>query len=237
MPATQGGPSPHRWNQIKRLPLKPAIQTLDQYDQATLFGALDALAYLRTIEPASALTVAEIQQVHYLVFKGVHPWAGQFRSMGQMATIAGFPAADPDRIVRELELALVQMRELLETGRAAGDPQLMLAALGFMHVRFERVHPFLDGNGRSGRAILAVQIEETFGILPRLTDQPGYREAMLVSAGRDLAPLLNYLGASVGLPNVAGVWHPPFKISPRFLEEIAVSPTFNEDLAWSRTGS
>ena len=192
---------------------------------------------MRTIEPASALTVADIQQVHYLVFEGVHPWAGQFRSMGQMATIAGFPAADPDRIVRELELALVQMRELLETGRAAGDPQLMLAALGFMHVRFERVHPFLDGNGRSGRAILAVQIEETFGILPRLTDQPGYREAMLVSAGRDLAPLLNYLGASVGLPNVAGVWHPPFKISPRFLEEIAVSPTFNEDLAWSRTGS
>ena len=237
MPAMQGGPSPHRWNENRRLPLYPAIQTLGEYDEATLFGALDALAYLRTIEPASALTVAEIQQVHYLVFKGVHPWAGQFRSLGQMATIAGFPAADPDRIVRELELALVQTRELLETGRAAGDPQLMLAALGFMHVRFERVHPFLDGNGRSGRAILAVQVEEAFRTLPQLTDQPGYREAMWASAGRDLAPLLNYLGASLALPSVAGVWRPPFKIGPRFLEEIAESPTFNNDLAWSRTVS
>jgi fido (protein-threonine AMPylation protein) len=202
------------------LPLNPGIQTLDQYDQATLFGALDALAYLRTIEPASALTVADIQQVHYLVFQGVHPWAGQFRSMGQMATIAGFPAADPDRIVRELELALVQTRELLETGRAGGDPQLMLAALGFMHVRFERVHPFLDGNVRSGRAILAVQVEEVFGTLPQLTDQPGYREAMRAPAGRDLAPLLNYLGASVGLPNVAGVGVHLLRSVPGFLRKL-----------------
>ena len=139
-----------------------------------MFGALDALAYLRTIEPPSALTVADIQQVHYLVFKGVHPWAGQFRSLGQMATIAGFPAADPHRIVRELELALLQTREMFETGLSAGDFRLMLAALGFMHVRFECMHPFLDGNGRSGRVILAVQVEKAFGTLLRLTDQPGY---------------------------------------------------------------
>ena len=54
MPAMQGGPSPHRWNEIRRLPLYRAIQTLGEYDEATLFGALDALAYLRTIEPATA---------------------------------------------------------------------------------------------------------------------------------------------------------------------------------------
>lgn len=53
-----------------------------------------------------------------------------------------------------------------------------LAALAFFHVRFERVHPFLDGNGRVGRTILAAQFEKVFGVLPAFTNQPGYREAI-----------------------------------------------------------
>ena len=38
--------------------------------------------------------------------------------------------------------------------------------MSFLHVRFERIHPFQDGNGRSGRAVLAVQFEKVFGDLP-----------------------------------------------------------------------
>ena len=43
MPGLQGGPSPHRWNQIRRLPLDPAIRTLEQYEQAVMIGTLDVL--------------------------------------------------------------------------------------------------------------------------------------------------------------------------------------------------
>ena len=59
------------------------------------------------------LTGADLQAVHFHLFKGVHPWAGEFRKPGQMAVVAGFPAADPARIRRELELALYQTRHLL----------------------------------------------------------------------------------------------------------------------------
>ena len=126
-----------------------------------------------------------------------------------------------------------QTRELLESAFAILDPHRIVTALAFFHVRFERVHPFLDGNGRSGRAILAVQFEKVFGTLPKFTDQPGYREAMRVSAQRDLAPLANYLGASAGLPRISGAWRVPFQVSPRFLE-VAENPPFAEDLDWSR---
>ena len=110
----------------------------------------------------------------------------------------------------------------------------MLASLAFFHVRFERVHPFLDGNGRAGRAILAVQFETTFGRLPKFSDQQGYREAMRASVKRDLAPLLNYLSESAGLPKIGERWQSPFQIHPRFLEEAAAEPMFEDDLAWSR---
>ncbi len=49
MPALEGGPSPHRWNQIRKLPLYPAIQTLDHYEQAVLRGGFEALTYLRSM--------------------------------------------------------------------------------------------------------------------------------------------------------------------------------------------
>ena len=123
-------------------------------------GGFAVMVYLRRIDPLHQLTVPDLQQVHREMFKSVHPWAGQFRSPGQMTIVAGFPAADPGRIVRELELALLQTR--------------------------------------------------------------------------DLAPFINYLGASAGLPNVNGPWRPQFRVGPRFLEGAADKPTFDEDLAWSR---
>jgi fido (protein-threonine AMPylation protein) len=234
MPQMEGRPSPHRWNQIRKLPLLPQIQTLAQYEEAVLCGGVEALAHLRGIEPLCSLTVGDVRRVHRLMFRGVHPWAGDFREPGQLATVAGFPAADPPRIGRELELALFQTRELVNRAIADGDRHLMLAGLAYFHVRYERVHPFVDGNGRSGRAILAVQFEKAFGALPRFSNQTGYREAMRAADRRELAPLINYLGASAGLPPVGGAWPSPFRVSPRFLEPPADQTTFEDDLAWSR---
>ena len=236
MPEMERRPSPHRWNQIKRLALWPAVQTLEHYEQAVLRGGVDTLAYLRGIDTLRQLTVADLHQVHYLMFSGVHPWAGEFRRPGELAMVSGYPAADPQRVERELELAVCQTRELLGIADANGNPHETIAALAFFHIRFERVHPFLDGNGRTGRAILAGQFEKVFGMLPKFTDQAGYREAIRASAGRDLAPLINYLGASAKLPRINSPWRPAFHIAPRFLES-AENPAFDEDLARSRTVS
>ena len=237
MPAFEHGPSPHQWNQIRRLPLRPGIHSLENYEDAVIAGTVDALAFLRRIPILRAFTVADIQQVHHQMFKRAHPWAGQFRIPGQMVTVAGFPAADAQRIGRELELALFQTREMLNNAFSTHNPHQMLATFAFLHVRFERVHPFLDGNGRSGRAILLVQMEKAFGTAPPFTDQPGYRAAMRASARRDLAPLANYLGSAIGVPKLAEPWLAPFQIAPRFLEDITINPRFEEDLAWSRIAS
>lgn len=137
MPQLEGSPSPHRWNQIKRLELRPSVQTLDQYEQSVLRGGADALAYLRGIDPLQQLGVADLRHVHHLIFSGAHPWAGNFRRPGELAIVSGFPAADPHRIERELELAIRQMREVLDPALVNRNAHGLLAALSLFHVRFE----------------------------------------------------------------------------------------------------
>lgn len=223
--------SPHRWNQIRRLPLHPQVQTLAQYEEAVIKGTGDAVVFLTTIDTFFPLSVADLQAVHFHLFKHVHPWAGQFRAPGQMATIAGYPAADPVRIQRELELALHQTRQLMAS--ALGDRLQMLAAISFLHVRYERIHPFLDGNGRSGRSVLAVQFEKLFGHLPEFSNQQGYRFAIRESASGDLGPFLRYLGPSTGVNVPSGKWPSAYRVAPRFLDSADDNPTFEEDLRWS----
>jgi fido (protein-threonine AMPylation protein) len=225
-------PSPHKWSQVRRLPLCPEIDSLAAYDHAVMVGDLNASAFLRQIDPVHGLRVGDFQQVHYLIFKKVHPWAGQFRITGQMAIVAGYPAADPQRINRELEMSIFQTSELLESPSGVDDTQL-LAALAFLHVRFERVHPFLDGNGRTGRAVLAAQCEALFGKKPAFEKQTAYRAAMRASGQRDLAPLISLLAETLALDIPTPRWSTPYRVAPRFMEQ-ANEPSFIEDIAWSR---
>ena len=153
-----------------------------------------------------------------------------------MAAIAGYPAADTSRIARELELALHQTRQLMDA--ASGEKVQLLAAMSFFHARFERVHPYIDGNGRSGRTVLAIQFERVFGCLPAFADQRGYREAIRVTARGDLKPFMRFLGQSAAVELPTGSWPSAYRIAPRFLEANESEPSFDEDFRQSKiTGS
>ena len=210
----------------------PEVQTLAQYEERIGRGMRDALAFVRSIDVLNRLTVANLRAVHFHLFKEVHPWAGEFRPIGLMAAIAGYPAADTSRIARELELALHQTRQLMDA--ASGEKVQLLAAMSFFHARFERVHPYIDGNGRSGRTVLAIQFERVFGCLPAFADQRGYREAIRVTARGDLGPFMRFLGQNAGVALPTGSWPSAYRIAPRFLETNESEPSFEEDFEQSK---
>lgn len=112
-------------------------------------GVADGMAYVR--EYASErreLDPELIQRIHEVTALDLQPFArGTFRPYGYLARITAtrVKTADPLEIRDDL-------RALIDGLDASGAHPLLRAA-GF-HAMFENIHPFMDGNGRTGRQLL-----------------------------------------------------------------------------------
>ena len=60
------------------------------------------------------------------------------------------PPQDPDEIVRALMTRLEKRRSTNRTNCLGVDPLIKMALI---HHQFESIHPFYDGNGRTGRIL------------------------------------------------------------------------------------
>lgn len=112
------------------------------------------------------------------------------------------PGAAP-RTVTEPALIAEQIAALCadwETARAAASTTASkLAALAAFHQGFLLIHPFLDGNGRTARALLMQQCLDLFGHadMSRMDRGVSYREALLAADSGDLLPLSAIIAAIV----------------------------------------
>ena len=68
--------------------------------------------------------------------------------------------SDATRLADEFSLLTKQARTVLATG--AADAAVRAAA--FYHLRFEEIHPLSDGNGRTGRVLLAMQCSQAYRV-------------------------------------------------------------------------
>ncbi|MBA3450902.1 MAG: Fic family protein [Chloroflexia bacterium] len=104
-----------------------------------------------------------IRQVHEQLMDGVR---GQEKRPGEfrhVPNLIGHCGATPEtaRIVpppvREMHEALSDLERFVGE-RRSGLPFLVQLAL--VHYQFEAIHPFMDGNGRVGRLLIALQLRE-----------------------------------------------------------------------------
>ena len=109
--------------------------------------------------PLSLRLIREIHQVLLDRVRGTHKDPGEFRRsqnwigpQGCTLTTATFvPPSVPD-----METALFDLEKFLHDRTAV--PLTIQCAL--VHLQFETIHPFLDGNGRVGRLLIALLMHE-----------------------------------------------------------------------------
>lgn len=169
-----------------------AVGNKELREYAEVRGYADAAAwvYRHGVEPGSwsgkqLLTLTEVRHVHAMALGAVwqvapHPEAGDRERPGSFRRhdIARFPGGMKPPSWTDVPARLDEWLAEVDALRQLDAPRVP-AELAWLHASFERIHPFLDGNGRAGRLVLNL-------MLVRL----GYPPAFIRKADRE-----RYLGA------------------------------------------
>jgi Fic family protein len=119
-----------------------------------------ALQYALGKPEGRAISLSLIRETHQLLMDGVRgsdKRPGQFRPA--QVFISSRSARDARFIPPPPDMVEPLMRDL-EAFVVAESPLPQLVRIAMIHYQFEAIHPFLDGNGRTGRLLISMLLSE-----------------------------------------------------------------------------
>lgn len=132
---------------------KPIKEHLD------VIGHKDAFGYITTLaEKNTVITEQIVKNIHSLVLMNDADNRGIYRRIP--VSILGAAHTPP-----EPYLVPERMARLIADYNRARREKHVIEAVSEFHLQFEGIHPFIDGNGRTGRLILNLELIKS-GYLP-----------------------------------------------------------------------
>lgn len=126
---------------INRKPLKDHMEAV---------GHKEAFDYIcELVQEKSPLSEKVIKQVHFLVLADKRQDRGVYRRVPVRIMGAQHEPVQPYLIQPKMEELLCDY---------AADQSHMVTKLARFHIEFERIHPFIDGNGRTGRLLVNLEL-------------------------------------------------------------------------------
>lgn len=194
--------NPLTLEQVRALEEGRELEAADQRAQREVLNYFAGLRYVEKNARRKTLRHEDIFELHRLLASKVMDQgeAGRYRTIG-VRVGNHLPPAAAD--VSGLMFELLEWWNLKATGLS---PVLSSAIL---HYRFEHIHPFADGNGRTGRALALWELyrrgfdsHHIFSVDEYYwEDRPGYYAALdeVRLAGEDLSQWLEYCAEGLRL--------------------------------------
>ena len=97
------------------------------------------------------LSLERIKKIHFLLCQNaIDGVAGTFKTIPNMIIGASFTPTQPYMVITELQEWILNLEAQLESQ----TKESIIEAICRQHIAFEHIHPFSDGNGRVGRALM-----------------------------------------------------------------------------------
>ena len=113
-------------------------------------GHKDAFEYVsELVKEKAPLSESIIKQIHYLVLADKTEDRGVYRRIPVRIMGAQHEPAQPYLIISRMEQLLHEYKESTEH---------IVTKLAKFHIEFEAIHPFIDGNGRTGRLLVNFEL-------------------------------------------------------------------------------
>lgn len=148
--------------------------TIDQKplkDHMEAVGHKEAFEYVsELVKERALLSESIIKQIHYLVLADKTEDRGVYRRIPVRIMGAQHELAQPYLIIPRMEQLLHEYEESTEH---------IVTKLAKFHIEFEAIHPFIDGNGRTGRLLVNLELMKA-GFPPidiKFTDRLTYYKA------------------------------------------------------------
>lgn len=164
-------------------------------DHLEVVGHKEAYEYvLELVQEKVEFTEKVIKDIHSLVLMDKPKDRGVYRSVPVRIMGANHEPPQPYLVPIQMEQLFVQYKEMKQTMHP-------LEAIARFHVLFEGVHPFIDGNGRTGRLIMNLELLKQ-GYLPinvKFADRRRYYECFhkFYEEGNNAKPMIELIGEYV----------------------------------------
>jgi hypothetical protein len=185
---------------------------LREYNEVKGYADAADWVYRQAVSPgayqAELVTVTELRRIHETAMTPVwdvapHPDAtpregpGSFREHEIRAFPGGMKPVAWPYVPAEVDAWIADVDTL--GSRDRGELVALPERLAELHARFERIHPFLDGNGRTGRLVLNLLLVR-LGCPPAIIykhDRPRYLRALQRADGGDPGELGEIIARAV----------------------------------------
>lgn len=141
-------------------------------DHLEAIGHKDAFLYMVELaDRKEPLTEKAIKDIHSLVLMNDAINKGVYRRLPVKILGAEHDPPQPYLVPVEMERLIMDYAQMKQEKH-------IIEAIGLFHILFEGIHPFIDGNGRTGRLILNLELIKA-GLLPiniKFTDRRRYYE-------------------------------------------------------------
>jgi Fic family protein len=149
---------------------KSLREHLEAINHQEAIGAVEAL-----IQSGRSMTEWDVRGIHQIVLKGIAPeHAGRYRT--ENVAIVGASHTPP--VAVQVPERLTELMRWLDSPTSHGLHPVARAAE--FHTRFVEIHPFVDGNGRTGRLLMnAVLMQDGYPpAVIRAENRPAYYDAL-----------------------------------------------------------